>query len=42
MGFGAFLATAITISYEANGLRNVPAAEPDGNFIPAQIVDGAK
>jgi hypothetical protein len=34
MGFGAFLATAITISYAAVVPRNVPAAGPEGNRIP--------
>ena len=34
MGFGAFLAAAITISYAAVALRNVPAAGPEGNRIP--------
>jgi hypothetical protein len=31
MGFGAFLAATITISYAAVVLRNVPSAEPERN-----------
>jgi hypothetical protein len=36
MGFGAFLAAAITISYAAVVLANVPVAGPERNRIPSK------
>jgi hypothetical protein len=37
MGFGAFFAAAITISYAAVVLANVPVARPERNRIPSKI-----
>jgi hypothetical protein len=41
IGFGAFLAMAITISYAAAVLSNVPAVEAERNLIPSLIGSGA-
>jgi hypothetical protein len=37
MGFGAFFAAAITISYAAVVLANVPVARPERNRIPSKF-----
>jgi hypothetical protein len=42
MGFGAFFAAAITVSYAAVVRGNVPAAGREGNRIPRKIVSTVK
>jgi hypothetical protein len=42
MGFGAFLAAAITISYAAVVLANVPVAGPERNRIPSKTASCCK